>query len=104
MPKQHGADAVATAHTNHDQAETILFRLVRGSGPRGLAGIAYRSEREGVRIIRPMLDCRREEILGTLQKLGQRWRARDLCATFELDAVGRRMFARALLAEPQEGV
>ena len=74
VAKEHRADAVATAHTKDDQAETILFRLVRGSGPRGLAGIAYRSEREGVRIIRPMLDCRREEILGTLQKLGQRWR------------------------------
>lgn len=51
-------DRVATAHTRSDQAETVLFRLLRGSGTTGLAGI--RPVRG--RFIRPMIDVTREEV------------------------------------------
>lgn len=50
--KTHGYDFTATAHTADDQAETVLLRLMRGSGVRGLAGIApVRDDR----VIRPLL-------------------------------------------------
>ena len=55
---QFGAAAVALGHTRDDQAETFLLRLVRGAGPRGLAGM---HPRNGV-IIRPLLSCRRREL------------------------------------------
>jgi tRNA(Ile)-lysidine synthase len=53
-----GADVVALGHTRDDQAETVLLRLLRGAGPRGLAGMHPRHGR----IVRPLLDCRRGEL------------------------------------------
>ncbi|MEP7308311.1 MAG: tRNA lysidine(34) synthetase TilS [Acidobacteriota bacterium] len=53
-----GADVVALGHTRDDQAETFLLRLIRGAGPRGLAGI---HPRHGS-IVRPLLCCRRREL------------------------------------------
>lgn len=54
-----GADAVALAHHRDDQAETVLMRLLRGSGATGLAGMSPRSGWK----IRPLLDAGREEIV-----------------------------------------
>jgi tRNA(Ile)-lysidine synthase len=50
-----GADHVMTAHHADDQAETILFRLLRGTGVCGLAGMASSSERNGLILARPLL-------------------------------------------------
>lgn len=47
--------AIVTAHHADDQAETILFRLCRGSGVAGLAGMSAISSREGVKLLRPLL-------------------------------------------------
>lgn len=66
-----GAGAVATGHTEDDQAETILLRLLRGSGAAGLAGMAPLSVRQGMRLIRPMLERSREEVLAYLREKGQ---------------------------------
>jgi tRNA(Ile)-lysidine synthase len=52
------ADVVALGHTRDDQAETVLLRLVRGAGPRGLSGMHPRSGH----VVRPLLDCRRSEL------------------------------------------
>ena len=52
------AASVALGHTRDDQAETFLLRLVRGAGPRGLAGM---HPRNGA-IVRPLLSCRRREL------------------------------------------
>ena len=54
---------IAVAHNRNDQAETLLIRLMRGTGTRGLAGMEYlrRRERASV-IIRPLLDIDRNEI------------------------------------------
>jgi len=55
---------IAVAQNADDQAETILFRLLRGAGTDGLSGIAYmRFDEDGNRIVRPLLDCRKEDIL-----------------------------------------
>lgn len=54
---------IATAHQADDQAETVLLRLVRGTGPDGLAGMPYaRNDEAGHRVVRPLLDADREEI------------------------------------------
>ncbi len=53
------ADVIATGHTLNDQAETLLMRLLRGSGPRGLSGIF---PSVGGRIVRPLLGVSRAEI------------------------------------------
>ena len=55
----HGFSIAATGHTMDDQAETVLYRIIRGSGIRGLSGIGYRST-EG--LIRPLLDFQRSQI------------------------------------------
>ncbi len=53
---------IAVAQNGEDQAETVLFRLLRGSGPDGLAGIPYVRTEGGYRVVRPLLDLRRAEI------------------------------------------
>jgi len=55
--------AVAVAQNAGDQCETILFRIIRGTGTDGLAGIAYKRTGEGgFQVIRPLLDVTRSEI------------------------------------------
>lgn len=55
--------AIALAHNANDQSETILFRLMRGTGTDGIAGIPYkRFDENGYAIVRPILDVKREEI------------------------------------------
>jgi tRNA(Ile)-lysidine synthase len=63
-------DAVATAHTLDDQAETVLAKFLRGAWTEGLAGIY--PEVEGV--VRPLLATTRAEIEAYLQAIGQGWR------------------------------
>ncbi|MDR2609984.1 MAG: tRNA lysidine(34) synthetase TilS [Clostridiales Family XIII bacterium] len=54
---------IAVAHNRNDQAETVLMRLIRGTGTDGLAGMPYRRRDEyGYEIIRPLLDADRTEI------------------------------------------
>jgi tRNA(Ile)-lysidine synthetase-like protein len=70
---------IATAHTLDDQAETVLMKLLRGAGTKGLSGIwpCVRRQEAGDRrqeIIRPMLGVRRREIEQYLHSLGQEWR------------------------------
>ena len=80
------ADAVALAHTLDDQAETVLQRLVRGAGTRGLAGI-YPVVEERVqstpsklktafklKLVRPLLGMRRDELRAYLAEREQAWR------------------------------
>ena len=65
---REGADRVAVAHTADDQAETILFRLVRGSGLRGLGGMRPRDRVHGVTVVRPLLGTTRAQVLGYLER------------------------------------
>ena len=67
-----GARYVVTAHTADDQAETILHRILRGTGVAGLAGMRRaRPLGPAATLIRPLLDVRRAEILAYLSELQQ---------------------------------
>ena len=66
--RAHGATHVLTAHTRDDQAETLLMRMLRGSGIAGLAAMARESEREGVRLARPFLNVSKSQLIATLKK------------------------------------
>src|SRR5213083_3139196 len=63
-----GATHILTAHTRDDQAETLLMRMLRGSGIAGLAAMARESEREGVWLARPFLDVSKSQLIATLNK------------------------------------
>jgi len=72
-------DRVATAHTLDDQAETVLLKMVRGAGTRGMAGIYAQLSVNGFRfsektIVRPLLGTRRKELEAYLRELEQGWR------------------------------
>ncbi|MGI5843642.1 MAG: tRNA lysidine(34) synthetase TilS [Candidatus Xenobium sp.] len=66
-----GCQVILTGHTADDQAETILLRLVSGTGLRGLAGIQAR-RRDGV--VRPLLPFTRQELRDWLTRAGHPWR------------------------------
>ena len=65
-----GADKIATAHTQNDQAETVLMRLLRGSGLKGLSGISPVSRGY---LVRPLLFTNRSEIEEYLSSRGIEW-------------------------------
>jgi len=69
--QHHGFDYIATAHTACDQAETIILRLMRGTGIRGLRGILPVRE-DGV--IRPLLGVERGTLEAWLESQGQQHR------------------------------
>ena len=72
VASRHGLSHVATGHTASDQAETVLHRLLRGTGIDGLRGIAARRDIGlGVSLIRPLLTVTREEVVAYLAALGQ---------------------------------
>ncbi|MGX9728764.1 MAG: tRNA lysidine(34) synthetase TilS [Candidatus Electronema sp. VV] len=61
-----GAELIAVGHTADDQAEELLLRLLRGSGRKGLAGMSMSNGD----IIRPLLRCSKQELLGWLEQRG----------------------------------
>jgi len=67
---KHGASHVFTAHTLDDQAETVLMRMARGSGLAGLAAMTRETDRDGIRLARPLLDVPKARLLATLAKAG----------------------------------
>jgi tRNA(Ile)-lysidine synthase len=66
--KASGATHILTAHTREDQAETLLMRMLRGSGIAGLAAMARQSERDGVLLARPFLQVSKAQLVATLKK------------------------------------
>lgn len=75
IARTYGISYIATGHTANDQAETVLHRLLRGSGLRGLRGIAARRELEGgLVVVRPLLTATRADILAYLHELEQPYR------------------------------
>jgi tRNA(Ile)-lysidine synthase len=66
--RANGATHILTAHTRDDQAETLLMRLLRGSGIAGLSAMARQSERDGVLLARPFLQIAKSQLIATLDK------------------------------------
>jgi tRNA(Ile)-lysidine synthase len=76
VAEETGSAWVATGHTADDQAETVLHRLLRGTGLQGLRGIAVRRAlRPGVELVRPLLGVTRGQVLAYLQSEGQEYRS-----------------------------
>lgn len=101
LRKERGLDAVAVAHHRDDNAETLLLNLLRGSGLRGLCAMAPEVEcgEGGCRIVRPLLQMTRAEILAYLEEKGQAY----VVDSTNADTKYRRNFVRhrllPLLAE-----
>lgn len=77
LAEQQKLDAIATAHTLDDQAETVLLKFLRGAGTRGLAGIFPEMPAgtpKNTHVIRPLLCLSRDEVEAYLGSLGQTWR------------------------------
>jgi tRNA(Ile)-lysidine synthase len=68
--KAIGADTIVTAHHADDQAETVLFRLLRGSGVAGLRGMQAESARDGVTIARPLMSLKKSELVAFAEARG----------------------------------
>jgi tRNA(Ile)-lysidine synthase len=76
VAEETGSAWVATGHTADDQAETVLHRLLRGTGLQGLRGIAGRRPlRLGVELVRPLLGVTRGQVLAYLDGEGQDYRS-----------------------------
>ena len=76
VKEELGADTIATAHHADDSAESVLMHVIRGSGLSGLAGIRETAElsfdfgngRESCRVIRPLIGCKKTDIIAFLEK------------------------------------
>ncbi len=71
--REEGAVAVLLGHTQDDQAETVLMRLGRGAGTRGLSAMTPRHLREGMTWLRPLLGVRRAELRAWLRAHAVGW-------------------------------
>jgi tRNA(Ile)-lysidine synthase len=82
VARRHNLNKIATAHTQDDQAETVLMWLLRGAGLKGLGGmaptqavnLAGAESSNGLTIIRPFLDVTKEELLRFLDERGLEYR------------------------------
>ncbi len=75
VAKSRGAEVVAVAHTEDDQAETVLHRILRGTGLRGLSGMPRKRDLgDGVTLVRPLLDVSRASLREYLATVGQEFR------------------------------
>lgn len=105
------ANAVAhllVAHHAGDQAETFLYRMGRGSGADGLAGMPSVTIRDGVRILRPLLDVAPDRLRALLESEGVPWvddpsnrdgRFARVAVRRRIEALGERGFGLAVFGE-----
>jgi tRNA(Ile)-lysidine synthase len=97
VARAEGAAWVAVGHTADDQAETVLFRLLRGSGLEGLRGMALRRPLDGtIDVVRPLLTVRRRDVVDYLeaQALPYRQDSSNLDLTFTRNRIRRELIPR----------
>lgn len=94
VARELSATWIATAHTADDQAETVLHRLIRGTGLQGLRGIAAERSSDGVSLQRPLRSVTRADILAHLAELGQPYRTDSTNAdtTFTRNRIRHELF------------
>jgi tRNA(Ile)-lysidine synthase len=66
----HGAELLMLGHHADDQAETVLMRIIRGTGVGGLAGIPYRRKEDHLELVRPLLRVTKKELLSYCARNG----------------------------------
>jgi tRNA(Ile)-lysidine synthase len=71
--RRHGVLHLLLAHQREDQAETLLMRADRGSGPDGLAGMSAVVETPDLRVLRPLLAVPKARLISALESRGRRW-------------------------------
>jgi tRNA(Ile)-lysidine synthase len=91
IQKKYEANEIAVGHNLNDQAETVMLRILRGTGLRGLGAIKFKNEI----IIRPLLNVPRREILKHLKenKLAYRIDKTNLSADFTRNKIRNRLFS-----------
>src|SRR5690606_35435647 len=72
--RDRGCAVVATGHHADDQAETVLMRVIRGTGPQGIGGIPPVRTEAKIRIVRPLIRLTRAEIHDWLKERGVAYR------------------------------
>jgi len=90
IAKTNNCQAIVTAHHKNDNAETVLQRLSRGTGYRGLGGIRPKRSFDGINFVRPFLCVKRAEIIEYLKKQNIKWRDDHT----NIDCTYRRNFIR----------
>lgn len=77
LARQHDVQHIMLAHHQNDQAETVLLRLLRGTGPDGMAAMAPSMRRDGITYHRPWLDQSRTRILQAARAFAElhQWQA-----------------------------
>lgn len=91
-----GAASIVTAHTEDDQAETLMMRLRRGSGLDGLAAMAEVSHRDGVPLVRPLLGFSKARLTAYLRAASVPFRSDPSNENAAFERVRLRHIARAL--------
>lgn len=74
IAKERGVDKIAVGHTRDDQAETVLMRIIRGAGMKGMGGISPVKDIQGFKIIRPLIEISRKEVEAFISETGLNFR------------------------------
>jgi len=101
----HSYDTLLTAHQLNDQLEWLIMRLTKGAGISELIGLEPASQRNGYKLIRPLLEQSKEELLGYLQNNGYPYFVDESNSDekFERNKF-RKQFADPLIVEYKEGI
>lgn len=94
---EHQIKYLFLAHHQSDQIETFLARLARGSGTDGLSAIKPLTHRNGVYIVRPLLNVSKEDIVDTLQKKQIKWVEDPMNQDCQFERVKWRQFLSVLI-------